>query len=194
MDKHNCNIFIKRKIKFFIQILLVFLFFISINTLYKILSHNIYDNIYIKQNRMLTESYNNNNKSLRTSYINQNKKVSEIKYDKDTNNIKTNGQIHNNKSTRNVNLESLLEEYHEEMKEINEQNEKPFFRRALYLVDCLDNIFIDNLVDENIKNKPSTIADHVIKSSVCLSPSFHIFSGIPILRYIIKRFDFLQRY
>ncbi|SOV83942.1 Plasmodium exported protein (hyp6), unknown function [Plasmodium sp.] len=165
------------------------------NILYKILSNNIYDNIYITQNRLLTESYNNKNKSLRTSYINKNKQENEIKYDKDTDDdINTNCQLHNNKSTENDNLESLLEQYHEEMKEINEQNEKPFFRRALYLIDCLDNIFIDKLVDENIKNKSSSIAVNVITHSVFLSNSCSILTGIPILRYIIKRLDFLQKY
>ncbi|SOV74953.1 Plasmodium exported protein (hyp6), unknown function [Plasmodium sp. gorilla clade G3] len=194
MDKHNCTIFIKRKIIFFLQLLFVFTFFISINTLYKILSLNIYDNVYITQNRMLTESYNNNNKSLKTPCLNKNKKGNKMKYDKDINNVKTSCEIHNILSTGNDSLESLLEEYHDEMKEINEQNEKPFFRRALYLLDCLDNIFIDKLVDENIKNKSSAITNHVIAQSICLSATCHIFSEIPILTYIFKRFDFLQRY
>ncbi|SOV19986.1 Plasmodium exported protein (hyp6), unknown function [Plasmodium sp. gorilla clade G2] len=194
MVEINCHIFIKRKIKFFIQILFVFTYFISINTLYKISSHNIYNNIYITQNRILTESHNNKNKSLRTSYINEYTTVDETEYDNDIDDVETNCQLQDNVSTENDNLETLLEEYHEEMKEINETNKKSFFKRGLYLIDCLDNIFIDKLVDQNIKNKTSSIVEHVIALSVFLFPCCAIFSQIPIHTYIIKRFDFLERY
>ncbi|SOV25490.1 Plasmodium exported protein (hyp6), unknown function [Plasmodium sp. DRC-Itaito] len=193
MDEKNCNIFTKRKIKFLILILCFFSFCISINILYKISSHNIYDNIYITHNRILTESYNNHNNSLRTSYKKKNTKSDVRQCNKDINNVKRNCQSHKNISSGNDNLESLLDEYHEEMKEINEQNEKPFFKRALYLIHCLDNIFIDKLVDENLQNKTSEIADDVLAHSVFLSSCCNIFSGIPILMYIIRRFDFLLR-
>ncbi|KYN94421.1 exported protein (hyp6) [Plasmodium reichenowi] len=180
MDKHNCYVFIRRKIKFFIQILLS-------------LSPNTYDNIYITQNRILTESYSNNNKSLKTSHINKNTKRNEIKYDKDINNLNTHFQSHNNISTENDNVESLLGENHEEMKEINKRNEKTFFKSDLYLIDCLDNIYIDKLIDQNVHNKFSPIAEHVMENSVFLSHTCSIFTVIPILTYIIKRFDFLER-
>ncbi|CZU00467.1 hypothetical protein CYL21_2636 [Plasmodium falciparum NF54] len=194
MDKHNCYVFISRKIKFFIQILFVFTIFISSNTLYKSLSPNTYANIYITQNRILTESYTNNNKSLKTSHIKKNTKRNEIKYDKDINNLNTDSQSHNNISTENNNLESLLGEYHEEMKEINKRNEKPFFKRALYLMDCFDNIYIDKLIDQNVHNKSSPIAQHVTENSVFLSHACSIFTAIPIITYIVKRFDYLERY
>ncbi|EUR78349.1 hypothetical protein PFBG_00863 [Plasmodium falciparum 7G8] len=51
-----------------------------------------------------------------------------------------------NQKKKKETLGDLPEWYDEEMKDIIKTNEKPFYKRALLLLDIFDNIFIDKLV------------------------------------------------
>lgn len=55
-----------------------------------------------------------------------------------------------NQKKKKETLEDLQEWYDEEMKDIIKTNEKPFYKRALLLLDIFDNIFIDKLVNLHI--------------------------------------------
>lgn len=72
------------------------------------------------------------------------------KYSNDKNNINEVDAIEYDEPKKKETLEDLLEEYDEDMKEINKTNEKPFYKRALFLLNVFDNIFIDKLVNLHI--------------------------------------------
>lgn len=55
-----------------------------------------------------------------------------------------------NQKKKKETLGDLPEWYDEEMKDIIKTNEKPFYKRALLLLDIFDNIFIEKLVNLHI--------------------------------------------
>lgn len=74
------------------------------------------------------------------------------KYSNDKNNINEVEAIKYDepKKKKKETLGDLPEWYDEEMKDIIKTNEKPFYKRALLLLDIFDNIFIDKLVNLHI--------------------------------------------
>ncbi|KYN93159.1 exported protein (hyp6), partial [Plasmodium gaboni] len=157
-------------------------------------------------NRTLSDSFNlpdktklrtsNNNKTLhknKTDVKTVKTKIYNNKYSNDKNKINEVEIIEYDEPKKKETLEDLLEEYDEEMKEINQKNEKPFYKRALFLLDVFDNIFIDKLIDMNIQKKDSSFLDHaVVNSTVIGTNSSYI--GLPMLVYLIRSFEFLNRY
>ncbi|SOV20581.1 Plasmodium exported protein (hyp6), unknown, putative [Plasmodium sp. DRC-Itaito] len=189
-------------------ILLAHLYFFNKFCLY---SSNPHANIILNGhnnilNRTLSDSFNlpdktklrtsNNNKTLhknKTDVKTVKTKIYNNKYSNDKNKINEVEIIEYDEPKKKETLEDLLEEYDEEMKEINQKNEKPFYKRALFLLDVFDNIFIDKLIDMNLKKKHSSLLDHIGFNSTYIS-SNNTLIGIPILVYLIRSFEFLNRY
>ncbi|SOV20002.1 Plasmodium exported protein (hyp6), unknown function [Plasmodium sp. gorilla clade G2] len=157
-------------------------------------------------NRTLSDSFNLPDKTkLRTSNNNKtlhkntrdiktvNSKIYNKGYSDDKNNINEVDIIEYDEPKKNEILEDLLEEYDEEMKELNETNQKPFYKRALLLLEVFDNIFIDKLIDMNIQKKNSSLLDHAVVNSTFITSRYSIL-GLPMLIYLIRSFEFLNRY
>ncbi|EUR72085.1 hypothetical protein PFBG_02752 [Plasmodium falciparum 7G8] len=168
---------------------------IKLNGLNNILNRTLSDSCNFREKINLRTS--NNNKTLHknsTEVENVKSKTYNKKYSNDKNNINEVEAIEYEEPKKKETLEHLLEEYDEEMKEINKKNEKPFYKRALFLLGVFDNIFIDKLIDMNLKKKRSSLVDHTVVNSVYLSspscPSF----GMLISGYLIRSFEFLNKY
>ncbi|SOV10293.1 Plasmodium exported protein (hyp6), unknown function [Plasmodium sp. gorilla clade G2] len=157
-------------------------------------------------NRTLSDSFNlpdktklrtsNNNKTLhknKTDVETVKAKINNKKYSNDKNNINEVETIEYDEPKKKETLEDLLEEYDEEMKEINETKEKPFYKRALLLLEVFDNIFIDKLIDMNLKKKHSSFLDHAVVNSTNIGTNSSLI-GLPMLVYLIRSFEFLNRY
>lgn len=115
------------------------------------------------------------------------------KYSNDKNNINEVDAIEYDEPKKKETLEDLLEEYDEDMNKINKTNEKPFYKRALFLLTVFDNIFIDKLVDMNIQKKKSSFVDHTVVNSAYLcntAPSL----GMILSGYLFRSFEFLNKY
>ncbi|SOS81681.1 Plasmodium exported protein (hyp6), unknown, putative [Plasmodium sp.] len=108
-------------------------------------------------------------------------------------NTKTKEKIENNTRNKKETLEDLLEKYNEEMKEINEKSEKPFIKRAYFLLDVFDSIFTDKLVDMKLQKKKSNLVDYVVRNSINMGYA-KIAISIPAFIYIIKSFEFFNKF
>nr|SPJ13269.1 Plasmodium exported protein (hyp6), unknown function [Plasmodium sp. DRC-Itaito] len=168
---------------------------------YEIYTFNMVSSLITK--RILTEMLICNSKSqLKVSQKNNNTHL----YEKNktsssqTGLLKTSKNESNNNDSENTNsynitkkektLEDLLKEYDDEMREINKNNKKSFFKRGKLVLEAFDNIFIDKVIDENIHNKKSELKEHVIANSVILYGSSIL--AIPILSYFCKRINFFH--
>ncbi|SOV20285.1 Plasmodium exported protein (hyp6), unknown function [Plasmodium sp. gorilla clade G2] len=168
---------------------------------YKIYNFNMVPGLIIK--RTLTEMLMHNNKSqIKVSQINNN--IDDYEENKisssQTGLIKTSkkkSKKNKSKNTKNYNitkkeetLEDLLSEYDEDMREINNNKKKTFFKRAKLVLEAFDNIFIDKVIDTNIQNKHSDLEDDVIDNAIILSGSPIL--AIPIYSYFCKRMNFFH--
>ncbi|SOV20173.1 Plasmodium exported protein (hyp6), unknown function [Plasmodium sp. gorilla clade G2] len=153
--------------------------------------------------RTLTEMLRYNNKSqLNVSHINNNgdeyeeNKISSsqtklLKHStEESNNNKSKNTNSDNITKKEETLEDLLNEYDEEMNEINNYKKKPFLKRAKLVLEAFDNIFVDKIVDTNIQNKQSELKDDVIDNAVIISAAPIL--AIPILSYFCKRINFFH--
>ncbi|CDO64821.1 Plasmodium exported protein, unknown function [Plasmodium reichenowi] len=168
---------------------------ITLYGLNNILNRTLSDSCNLREKKNVRTS--NNNKTLHKNSTDVKTVKSEIynkKYSKDKNNINEVEAIEYNEPKKKETLEDLLEEYDEEMKEINKTNEKPFCKRAFLLLDVFDNIFIDKLVDMNIKKKRSSLVDHTVVNSVYLSNPSCPSLGMLISGYLVRSFEFLNKY
>ncbi|ETW18002.1 hypothetical protein PFFVO_03106 [Plasmodium falciparum Vietnam Oak-Knoll (FVO)] len=174
-------------------------------------SSNAHSNIILNGpnnilNRTLSDSCNlrekinlrtsNNNKTLHknsTHVENVKSKTCNKKYSNDKNNINEVDAIEYDEPKKKETLEDLLEEYDEDMKEINKTNEKPFYKRALFLLNVFDNIFIDKLVDMNIQKKKSSLVDHTVVNTAYMCNTFSSI-GLPLSGFLVTRLDFLNKY
>ncbi|ETW51056.1 hypothetical protein PFUGPA_00604 [Plasmodium falciparum Palo Alto/Uganda] len=109
------------------------------------------------------------------------------KYSNDKNNINEVEAIKYDepKKKKKETLGDLPEWYDEEMKDIIKTNEKPFYKRALLLLDIFDNIFIDKL--------NSSLLDHTVVNSAYLFNTCLLIK-IPISGCLIRRFLNLYTY
>ncbi|SOV20062.1 Plasmodium exported protein (hyp6), unknown function [Plasmodium sp. gorilla clade G2] len=136
-------------------------------------------------------SHINNNTDYCEEYIISSSETELLETSKKKSNDNTSEDDNNyNITTREETLEDLLNEYDEEMREINNNKKKTFFKRAKLLWKAFDNIFIDKIIDTNIQNKQSELEEDIFQNAVILSSS-PIFA-IPILSYFCKRINFFH--
>ncbi|SOV76608.1 Plasmodium exported protein (hyp6), unknown function [Plasmodium reichenowi] len=168
---------------------------------YKIYNYNMVSSLVIK--RTLTEMLIYNSKSqLKVSQINKNTHDNEKNKisSRQTELLRTSKNEPKNNDSENTNnynitkkeetLEDLLKEYDKEMKEINNNNKKKFFKRSKLVLEAFDNIFIDKVIDSDIHNKKSELKEDVVDNAVTLCGSLIL--AIPVLSYFFKRINFFH--
>ncbi|SOV79602.1 Plasmodium exported protein, unknown function [Plasmodium sp. gorilla clade G3] len=184
------------------------LLYINNKHLLSIIHYEIYNGIlasnFIIKRRLTEMSIYNKSSQLKISNINNyndDHEENKNSLTQKTEILKTLNRYENNnklKKRRNYNitkkretLEDLLNEYDEEMKEINKTKKKSFFKRAKLVLEAFDNIFIDKVTDTNIHEKYSELEEEVFENAVILSSSSMLFA-IPIFSYLCKRINFFD--